>query len=89
MTQQNEQYDIVISGGRVMDPETGLDAVRNVGVKDDRIAIITDNSTRENGSLASSGIPHVIVNGVSVVKDSKIVEGVYPGKPIRRPVTEV
>ena len=50
---------------------------------------ITDNSTRENGSLASSGIPHVIVNGVPVVKDSKIVEGVYPGKPIRRPVTAV
>ena len=49
----------------------------------------TDNSTRENGSLASSGIPHVIVNGVPVVKDSQIVEGVYPGKPIRRPVTEV
>ena len=50
---------------------------------------ITDNATRENGSLASSGIPWVIVNGVQVVKDSKIVEGVYPGKPIRRPVTEV
>ena len=50
---------------------------------------ITDNATRENGALASSGIPHVIVNGVPVVKDSKIVEGVYPGKPIRRPVTEV
>lgn len=50
---------------------------------------ITDNSTRENGSLASSGIPHVIVNGVSVVKDSKIVAGVYPGKPIRRPITVV
>jgi len=50
---------------------------------------ITDKATRENGALASSGIPHVIVNGVPVVKDSKIVEGVYPGKPIRRPVTAV
>jgi hypothetical protein len=50
---------------------------------------ITDKATRENGALASSGIPHVIVNGVSVVKDSKIVEGVYPGKPVRRPVTAV
>ena len=26
MTKQNEQYDIVINGGRVMDPESGLDA---------------------------------------------------------------
>jgi N-acyl-D-aspartate/D-glutamate deacylase len=27
------RYDIVIHGGRVMDPETGLDAVRDVGVR--------------------------------------------------------
>ena len=50
---------------------------------------ITDNGTRENGVLASSGIPHVIVNGNPVVRDSEIVEGVYPGRPIRRPVTAV
>ena len=50
---------------------------------------ITDNATRENGALASSGIPYVIVNGIPVVRDSEIVEGVFPGKPIRRPVTEV
>ncbi len=27
MTKQNEQYDIVINGGRVMDPESGPDVV--------------------------------------------------------------
>ena len=27
-----ETYDLLILGGRVMDPETNLDAVRNVGV---------------------------------------------------------
>ncbi|MGA7295133.1 MAG: hypothetical protein WBW53_02560 [Terriglobales bacterium] len=26
-----QQYDLVLEGGRVMDPETNLDAVRNVG----------------------------------------------------------
>jgi hypothetical protein len=26
-------YDVVILRGRVMDPETGLDAIRNVGIK--------------------------------------------------------
>lgn len=36
-----QQYDIVIEGGRVMDPETGLDAVRNVGVRDGKIARIS------------------------------------------------
>jgi N-acyl-D-aspartate/D-glutamate deacylase len=50
---------------------------------------ITDNATREHGALPSSGIPFVIVNGVPVVKNSNLVEGVYPGKPIRRPVTEI
>jgi hypothetical protein len=29
----NKEYDIVITGGRVIYPETGLDAVRNVGIK--------------------------------------------------------
>ena len=34
------QYDLVIQGGRVMDPETQMDAVMNVGIKDGRIAAI-------------------------------------------------
>ena len=36
-----QQYDLVLEGGRVMDPETGLDAVRNVGIRDGKIARIT------------------------------------------------
>ena len=27
-----QQHDLVLEGGRVMDPETGLDAVRNVAI---------------------------------------------------------
>ncbi|HEY3811594.1 MAG TPA: amidohydrolase family protein [Caulobacteraceae bacterium] len=34
-------YDLVIEGGRVIDPESGLDAVRNVGVLNGKVAIIT------------------------------------------------
>ncbi|KAJ8909049.1 hypothetical protein NDN08_005747 [Rhodosorus marinus] len=49
---------------------------------------ITDNATRENGAAASSGIPHVIVNGIPIVRNSTIVEGVYPGRPIRNPILE-
>lgn len=37
----NAQYDIVLQGGRVMDPETGLDAIRNVGIRGDRIVEIS------------------------------------------------
>ncbi|HME36859.1 MAG TPA: amidohydrolase family protein [Candidatus Sulfotelmatobacter sp.] len=36
-----QQYDLVLEGGRVMDPETGLDAVRNVGIREGRIASIS------------------------------------------------
>src|SRR2546430_14672286 len=35
---QGEQYDLVLMDGRVLDPETGLDAKRNVGIRDGRIA---------------------------------------------------
>src|SRR3984885_8253882 len=34
-------YDIVIANGRVMDPETGLDAVRNVGITAGKIHAIS------------------------------------------------
>lgn len=36
-----QQYDVVLEGGRVMDPETGLDAVRDVGIRDGRIVQIS------------------------------------------------
>ena len=36
-----ETYDIVLSGGRVMDPETGVDAVRNVGITRGQVARIS------------------------------------------------
>lgn len=35
-------YDLVIANGRAMDPETGLDAIRNIGISDGTIAAITD-----------------------------------------------
>ncbi len=36
-----QQYDLVLEGGRVMDPETNLDAVRNVGIRDGKVARIS------------------------------------------------
>ena len=35
-------HSLVIKGGRVIDPESGLDAIRNVGVSGGRIESITD-----------------------------------------------
>jgi N-acyl-D-aspartate/D-glutamate deacylase len=36
-----QKYDIVLEGGRVMDPESGLDATRNVGIANGKIARIS------------------------------------------------
>ncbi|GAM77728.1 dihydroorotase [Vibrio ishigakensis] len=47
---------------------------------------VTDNSTLKQPGLPSTGIPYVVVNGTLVVKDSKVIEGVYPGKAIRNSV---
>ena len=33
---------IVITGGRVLDPETGLDAIRNVAIAGDKIVAISE-----------------------------------------------
>jgi dihydroorotase-like cyclic amidohydrolase len=51
---------------------------------------VTDNATFDQGqnSLPSTGIPHVIVNGTVVVKDSKVLNGVSPGQPIRNAVLD-
>ena len=40
-SQSQQQYDLVINGGRVIDPETKLDAVRSVGIVGDRIARVS------------------------------------------------
>src|ERR1017187_3255182 len=36
-----QQYDLGLEGGRVMDPETGVDAVRNVGARDGEIVRVS------------------------------------------------
>ena len=42
----------------------------------------TDNSTYEQGSVPSTGMEAVIVNGQIVVRDDKLLP-VFPGQPIR------
>ncbi|MBY0537262.1 MAG: amidohydrolase family protein [Chitinophagaceae bacterium] len=43
---QNSVYDLVIIGGRVIDPETKLDAIRNIGIKGNKIVIITKETIK-------------------------------------------
>jgi N-acyl-D-aspartate/D-glutamate deacylase len=54
-------FDVVIAGGRVMDPESGLDAVRNVGVRDGRIAAIS--AAPLSGKVVLSAAGRVVAPG--------------------------
>jgi dihydroorotase len=44
---------------------------------------LIDRSTYENGAVPSAGIPHVLVGGTFVVRNGTLVEGAYPGRPVR------
>lgn len=46
-------------------------------------ARVTDHATYQNPAQFSTGIRHVMVNGVFVVRDEQLVPGVTPGRPIR------
>src|SRR5881409_3660883 len=53
---QGEQYDLVLAGGRVLDPETALDATRNVGIQGGRIAAVTTELPAARATLDVSGL---------------------------------
>jgi N-acyl-D-aspartate/D-glutamate deacylase len=54
--QDSTAYDLVIAGGRVMDPESGLDAVRNVGISDDKIRAISTGPLHGRQTIDAKGL---------------------------------
>jgi N-acyl-D-aspartate/D-glutamate deacylase len=48
---------------------------------------VIDKATFEEPLQYSDGIVFVLVNGVLVVKDGQLVEGVYPGREARAPIS--
>lgn len=54
-------YDLVIANGRVMDPESGLDAVRHVGVRNGTIDAISETPLQGARVVDASG--HVVSPG--------------------------
>jgi N-acyl-D-aspartate/D-glutamate deacylase len=52
----NAIYDRVILGGRVIDPESNLDAVRNIGLLDGRIAVITTQAIHGRDTIDARGL---------------------------------
>ena len=51
-----ETYDIVLQGGRVIDPETGLDALRSLGIRGDRIVEISADPLEGRDVIDVSGL---------------------------------
>ena len=49
-------------------------------------ARVTDKATYEEPLQYSEGIQFVLVNGVPVLKDGQLVEGVFPGRGARAPI---
>jgi cytosine/adenosine deaminase-related metal-dependent hydrolase len=69
--QGTTQFDLVLAGGRVMDPETGLDAVQNVGISGGTIAAISSEDLNGkkvidvSGLVVSPGFIDLHVHGVT------------------------
>jgi N-acyl-D-aspartate/D-glutamate deacylase len=55
-SQSEIQYDIVLSGGRVIDPETRLDAIKNVGILNNHIAQISSEPLKGKEVINVTGM---------------------------------
>ena len=53
---QGQAYDLVLVGGRVLDPETGLDATRNVGILGGRIVALSTEVPAARETLDVKGL---------------------------------
>jgi len=51
-----QSYDLVILHGRVMDPETGLDAVRNVAIQGGKIVAISTDAMQGKTVIDATGL---------------------------------
>ncbi|MDP6070093.1 MAG: amidohydrolase family protein [SAR202 cluster bacterium] len=53
---ESTMYDLVISGGRVVDPESGLDAVRNVGVSNGQVRVLSESPLTGRETVDAMGM---------------------------------
>ncbi len=52
----DETYDLVIAEGRVMDPESGLDAIRWIGIADGQVKEISEKALVGKTSIPAKGL---------------------------------
>lgn len=55
-TTSDQPFDLVIAEGRVMDPESGLDALRWIGIRDGRVAAIVEGPIEGLQVLDAAGL---------------------------------
>jgi N-acyl-D-aspartate/D-glutamate deacylase len=51
-----QDFDVVVAGGRVMDPETGLEAVRDVGIRGGKIVRISASPLSGRRMIQATGL---------------------------------
>ena len=51
-----QSYDVVVTGGRVIDPESGLDAVRNVGIAGGKIVRVSADKLQGRKTIDAKGL---------------------------------
>ena len=56
IAQSSNEFDIVLANGRVMDPESNLDAIRNVGIREGKIAAISTRPLRGRTMIDAKGL---------------------------------
>ena len=72
---QPAPFDVVITGGTVVDPETNLQAIRNVGIRGGKIAVISTaplpgrKTVNAKGLIVAPGFIDIHVHGQVVVTD--------------------
>ena len=70
-----EVFDLVIANGRVIDPESGLDAVRTLGIRDGRIAAIAEGDLDGTRTIDAAG--HVVSPGFIDLHEHGQIEESY------------
>ena len=71
----SESYDLLLKGGRVIDPASGIDGRHDVAVKDGRIARIAPNILDGAATKVESVAGHIVIPGM-IDTHAHVYEGV-------------
>jgi predicted amidohydrolase YtcJ len=56
IAQTPETFDLILKGGRVIDPESRLDAVRDIGIRDGKVAAISSEALHGRRVIDARGL---------------------------------